>query len=142
MDTWETPQYLFDELNEEFKFVLDVCADPNNAKCSKYYTKADDALLQDWDGTCWCNPPYGRQTAEWIHKAYNESQRGATVVCLVPNRTETDWWHDYALKGEIRFIRGRVHFVGGGRPRFGSVIIVFRPNEELRGSSPRRVSYE
>lgn len=79
------------------------------------------------------NPPYGRDTGRWIRKAFEESRRGATVVCLVPARTETAWWHDYCLKGEIRFIRGRLWFTDHmgktGRPRFGSAVVIFRPKE-------------
>ena len=67
---WETPQDLFDKLNEEFHFDLDVCALPENAKCEKYYTPEDDGLLQPWNGVCWCNPPYGRTISKWIQKAY------------------------------------------------------------------------
>ena len=37
-----------------------------------------------------------------------ESQGGAIVVGFVPTRTDTAWWHDYSLKGEIRFLRGRL----------------------------------
>ena len=59
-DMWETPQELFDELDKEFHFDLDVCATPENAKCKRYYTPKQDGLSQPWDGTCWCNPPYGR----------------------------------------------------------------------------------
>lgn len=129
-ENWETPQDLFNELNDEFNFDIDVCANSENTKCSIFMSKSENGLQQPWGGSCWCNPPYGQETAKWIEKAYLESQKGATVVCLVPNRTETAWFHDYALKGEIRFIRGRVHFVGGGRPRFGSMLVIFRPTEE------------
>lgn len=49
-DNWETPQYFFDELNDEFHFDLDPCADENNHKCEKYFTKEIDGLSQDWGG--------------------------------------------------------------------------------------------
>ena len=44
---------------------------------------------------------------EWMRKAYGAAQEGATVVCLVPSRTDTEWWHRYAMKGEVRLLRGR-----------------------------------
>lgn len=125
---WETPDDFFSMLNQEFNFDLDVCANAKNHKCKKYFTIKDDGLKKDWVGICWCNPPYGNETKKWIRKAYEESKNGAIVVCLVPNRTETEWFHKYALKGEIRFIRGRINFVNGGRPRFGSIIVIFRGN--------------
>jgi phage N-6-adenine-methyltransferase len=129
-DLWETPQDLFDKLDAEFGFDLDVCALPENAKCERFYTPESDALWQEWTGVCWMNPPYGRQIGRWIQKAYESSLRGATVVCLVPARTDTAWWHDYCMKGEIRFLRGRVYFWKDGQPinpaPFPSAVVVFR----------------
>ncbi|MEM0688369.1 DNA N-6-adenine-methyltransferase [Staphylococcus haemolyticus] len=55
---WTTPQYLFDELNEEFNFTLDPCATDENAKCSKYFTIEDDGLSKDWSNdVVFMNPP-------------------------------------------------------------------------------------
>ena len=129
-DDWETPQSLFDVLNVEFDFTLDACASEYNKKHERYYSKHDDALSKRWTGVVWMNPPYGRQIGKWIRKAYEASQEGATVVCLLPARTDTAWWHDYCMKGEIRFLRGRVRFVGAkaGAP-FPSAIVVFRSKE-------------
>lgn len=75
------------------------------------------------------NPPYGKEIAKWMKKAYEESLKGATVVCLTFARTDTKWWHDYAMKAaEIRFIKGRVRFEGADSSApFPSVVIVFRP---------------
>lgn len=127
-DEWATPQNFFDELNAEFGFQLDVCATPENAKCPKYFTKADDGLTQKWQGICWMNPPYGRKIGSWVEKAYASAQNGATVVCLLPARTDTAWWHDYCLKGEIRFIRGRLKF-GGSKwnAPFPNAVVIFYP---------------
>ena len=93
-DNWETPQDFFDKLNEEFGFTLDVCAEDDTAKCEKYYTKKDDAFTKEWKGVCWMNPPYGRGIGVWLKKAYETSQNESTVVCLIPSRTDTKWWHD------------------------------------------------
>lgn len=127
---WSTPQTLFDELNREFSFDLDVCAEAWNHKCDRYFTPDVDGLSQDWTGTAWMNPPYGHEIRHWIRKAYEESRKGSTVVCLIPARTETSWFQDYCLKGEVRFVRGRIHFTDAkgrsGRPRFGSAIVIFR----------------
>lgn len=127
-DDWETPQDLFDSLHAKYNFDLDVCATAENAKCERFFTPEQDGLKQDWTGVCWLNPPYGRQIGLWMAKALEASQAGATVVCLVPSRTCTAWWHDYAEKGEYYFIRGRLKF--GGSPNsapFPSAIVVFRP---------------
>jgi len=126
-DLWETPQDTFDALAAEFgPFDLDVCATSENAKCARYYTRDDDGLTQPWDGVCWMNPPYGREIKAWMRKAYEASQNGATVVCLVPARTDTAWWHDYAMKGQIRFLRGRLKFGGAAKcAPFPSAVVVF-----------------
>ena len=126
---WRTPQTLFDRLNSEFRFTIDVCASPENAKCKRYFTKEDDALSRDWGSRCWMNPPYGPDLKHWMKKAFGESRRGALVVCLVPARTDTKWFHEYALRAsEIRFIQGRIRFgEGKGRATFPSIVVVFRP---------------
>jgi len=124
---WETPQELFDDLNSEFSFDLDVCASDGMQKVDTYFNPEKDGLSQEWSGVCWMNPPYGREIKKWMKKAYEESQKGATVVCLVPARTDSGWWHDYAMKGEIRFIRGRIKFVGAKHNApFPSAVIILR----------------
>jgi len=109
-DMWATPQAFFDKLNEAYSFTLDVCATKENAKCRRFFTKEDDGLSQDWNGVCWMNPPYGRDIKHWLKKAYEESKKGATVVCLIPSRTDTIYWHEYVMKGNITFIKGRLVF--------------------------------
>lgn len=131
---WETPQEFFDALDDEFHFDVDVCARADNAKCAEHYTPEMDGLAQEWNShrTYWMNPPYGRQIGKWIFKAYESAKAGATVVCLVPSRTDTAWWHDYCMKGEIRFIRGRLYFKRNGARSaapFPSAVVIFRPGE-------------
>lgn len=126
---WETPKDLFEKLDLEFGFTLDVCALPENAKCERFFTPEKDGLKQDWKGVCWMNPPYGREIGEWVKKAFQASIYGATVVCLLPARTDTAWWHAYVLEAtEIRFLKGRLRFVGAkSSAPFPSAIVVFRP---------------
>jgi len=126
-DLWSTPQDLFDRLNDVFRFDLDVCATPENAKCSRFFTEETNGLAQDWQGSVWMNPPYGRGIDAWVRKAYLAAQAGATVVCLLPARTDTKWWHDYCQKGEVTFIRGRLKFGGhSNNAPFPSAVVVFR----------------
>lgn len=124
-ELWETPQEFFDELNREFGFQTDVCALPENAKCEAFYTPEQDGLSQEWTGVCWCNPPYGRQIGEWVRKA---AESEATVVMLIPARTDTKWFHDYILpNAEIRFIKGRLKFGGSKNSApFPSMVCIFR----------------
>ena len=131
---WETPQALFDELDAEFHFQLDVCASPKNAKCEPFFTIQDDGLSRPWApyGSCWMNPPYGREIGRWVRKASEEAEYGCTVVGLVPARTDTAWWHDYVIAKatEVRFLRGRVSFSGGGPAPFPSAVVVWEPRNE------------
>jgi phage N-6-adenine-methyltransferase len=109
---YATPQKLFDILDAEFHFTLDVCADETNHKTEDYIDEKVNALEKDWYGICWMNPPYNNKK-NWIIKAYKESVKNkCVVVCLIPARTNTSWWHDYCMKGEIRFIKGRPIFEG------------------------------
>jgi len=125
---WATPRQLFDMLHREFEFQLDVCATADTATCPLFF--ADHALDREWaPGPVWCNPPYGRDIWKWIRKGFNEAKRGAIVVMLLPARTDTSWWHDFCMKGEIRFLRGRLSFDDNraGRCPFPSAVVIFRP---------------
>lgn len=125
-DLWETPHDLFDKLNSVFHFETDVCALPENAKCDLYYTPDIDGLKQDWHGVCWCNPPYGGEIGKWVEKA---AKSFATVVMLLPARTDTKWFHDWVLPyGKIEFCKGRLKFGGcKNSAPFPSMIVVFSP---------------
>ena len=135
-ENWATPPALFEELNKEFNFTLDACASADNYKVANYFDKETNALEQDWRGVVWMNPPYGRTIGTWMKKAYEAARGGATVVCLVPARTDTNWWWNYAMKGEIRFIKGRIKFIdsngNGTQPApFPSAIVIFRNTNEV-----------
>lgn len=130
-DDWETPQDFFEKLDAEFHFTLDACATPDNAKHPHFFTEKEDGLSQDWiRETVWCNPPYssGKQDL-WVKKCWSEGQKpGTTVVLLVPARTDTARFHDYILeKAELRFIRGRLKFVGADScAPFPSMLAIYR----------------
>lgn len=122
-DDWATPQKTFDDLHVEFGFVLDPCASSSNHKCPTWYgldhpnIKRRNGLDCDWveessalGGAVWVNPPYGREIKKWVRKAYESAEDGATVVMLVPARTDTAWFQDWCLPHEVRFIRGRLKF--------------------------------
>lgn len=128
---WETPTDLFDSLNDEFGgFTLDPCCTAVTAKCPRYYTVEDNGLSKSWsDERVFMNPPYGRAISYWVRKAYMESLTGALVVCLLPARTDTAYWHDYIFgkAKEIRFLRGRLKFSNAKHSApFPSAIVVFQ----------------
>lgn len=128
-DEWATPISFYQELDREFHFTLDPCSTKENHKCDKYYTKEDDGLSKSWGGEIvYVNPPYGKEISKWIEKAYNENLKGATIVLLLPARTDTRWFHNFIYKKhEIRFIKGRLKFNDGkqGAP-FPSMVVVMK----------------
>ena len=129
------PLRFFAALDQEFGFELDVCALAENAKCIRFFSPKDDGLKQLWQGSCWMNPPYGREIGLWVQKAFESAQAGATVVCLLPARTDTQWWHRYVLKAaEVRYIEGRLKFGGGANSApFPSAIVIFRSLQTYSG---------
>lgn len=129
-DQWATPKDFFEQLDREFHFDLDPCADNSNHKCQKYFTREDNGLLQDWGGhRVFCNPPYGRDIRKWVEKAYKEGTKENTlVVMLIPARTDTKYFHDFILnRSEIRFIKGRLKFGDSTcSAPFPSMLVIFR----------------
>ena len=128
-DEWETPQWLFDLYNAIYHFDLDACATPQNAKCQKYYTKEDNGLECEWEGSVWCNPPYS-EAAKWVEKAVEsvENEECETVVMLLPVRTDTKWFHDYICLHDVHidFLKGRLRFNGSeNNAPFPSMIVIF-----------------
>lgn len=129
-DDWETPQWIFDELDREFHFTLDPCASVFNHKCEKYYTKYENGLNQCWKGEIvFCNPPYGREIGKWVKKCYLHGViDNGIAVMLIPFRTDTKWFHEYIYnKSEIRFIKGRLKFGNSKNSApFPSMIVIFK----------------
>ena len=132
---WETPPEMFDELNRVFKFTLDVCAHEGNHKLDNYFSVEDNGLEKDWSGSCFMNPPYGREIEQWIKKAYEETLKGVKVVALIPARTDTKWFQ-YCWKADyLYFIKGRVKFLKDGKndgsATFPSVIVVWNHKDKF-----------
>ena len=148
---WQTPRWLFSLLQDEFEFELDAAAAAHNTLCCHWFDESDDALCQDWTqpesyssnalenpawggapwDRVWGNPPYGREVGKGLQKAYRESRKGLTVVCLVMASTDTEWWHEWVGKAtQVRLLKGRLHFTrndkAGPAPK-GSAIVVFTP---------------
>ncbi len=127
---WRTPQKTFSDLDSEFNFVFDAACTSENCLCKDGFMVDGgcDALISDWpkNGYIWLNPPYGRQLGKWIKKVHEEWKKGCKIVCLIPARTDTSYWHEYIFdQAKIRFLRGRLYFSEGGRAPFPSAVIIF-----------------
>lgn len=133
---WETPQNFYNKLDKEFGFTLDPCCIPKTAKCNKFFTPEDNGLEKEWGKeTVFMNPSYGREISDWIEKAYKESKKGTFVVCLIPARTDTRYWHNYIFPyaSEIRFIKGRLKFGDSkNNAPFPSAVIIYDPNSDSK----------
>ena len=121
-------------LDAEFGFTLDPCATQANGQCRQFISRGEDGLARDWGTeTVFCNPPYGRAVSIWVRKCHEAAQAGATVVLLIPARTDTRYFHEWIYgKAELRFVRGRLKF-GDGRQSapFPSLVAIFRPPVSL-----------
>jgi site-specific DNA-methyltransferase (adenine-specific) len=155
-DDWATPQAFYDALDAEFGFVLDACSSTTNHKAPHFFAldhpdlDRRDGLAGDWaadarthQGAVWLNPVYGRTIGDWMAKAADTARAGATVVCLVPARTDTRWFHDHVLAegAEVRYVRGRLKFGSAttGAP-FASLVIIYRGHpvvEEVEAAAER-----
>lgn len=129
---WYTPEWIFTKLN--VKFDVDVCTKKggiNYIPANKYFCKEDDGLLQEWVGSVWCNPPYGKETSIWLEK-FCQHKNG---IALVFARTDTKWFHNTVEKADaVLFLKGRVQFVDGDNKTnktgstSGSMLIAFGKN--------------
>jgi phage N-6-adenine-methyltransferase len=141
-EDWGTPQSLFDQLHQEFRFGFDLAASEGNKKCQYYFSEQDDALKQDWTqtymnhGTLFCNPPYGRGLEKWLEKAFDAFVHDDVVsVWLLPARTDTKWFHKYCVgNATVRFLKGRLTFEGAPAPApFPSMVVVYQPPKMVAG---------
>lgn len=130
--TWRTPGRIFADLDTEFGFTLDPAASAPIRPDIEWFGEDEQGLWREWSGRVFVNPPYGRVIADWMRKIVLERERCDVIVALVPARTDSAWWHDYAMQAdEIRFIRGRLSFEGVDAPKghnapFPSVLLVYR----------------
>lgn len=135
-DEFQTPGWLFNWRFERFRFEVDLAATHQNAKCSLYYTKDEDALARPWreqvgETALWCNPPYS-DIEPWLQKAAQERINGLVIDLLLPAMNGEVYWGKYVhgVASEVTFLNGRVSFI---RPdgteakgnRQGSVLVTY-----------------
>ena len=133
-DLWQTPKDLFDAINEEFRFDLDLCASDDNTLCENWYTKEHSVLNTELNcfEAGFINPPYS-QTSLFLERAAQQANKhNLTIVALVNANTDTQWFGE-AVKSanEVRLLTGRVGFVkpngekANGNPK-GQCLIIWR----------------
>lgn len=125
-DVWSTPQWLFDVVNEEFKFTLDPATNGSNSLCPKFFTEIEDGITQNWQNEIiWCNPPYSKNK-EWTKKM--ASGEAISVVGLIPARTGAKYFHEFVFNkaSEILFFNSRLKFSNAkSSAPFDSVLILW-----------------
>jgi site-specific DNA-methyltransferase (adenine-specific) len=139
---WQTPLELYKQLDKEFVFDLDPCTTKDNPLGTPFYYSLDfsnDGLKLDWFGSVYINPPYNKEIVKWLEKADSEftwNRRVKSIVFLLPARTDTKWFHKYIYNNlthkflprtEVRFLKGRLTFVGAKNPApFPSMVVIFK----------------
>lgn len=137
-DSWQTPDSLYRPLHHEFGFIIDLAASARNAKCDRFFTAEDNALVQEWpridEGWCWLNPPF-TLIEQFCARVVEQRLRGSgVVVCAPGHRHEQDWFHRYVIghADECRVPHGRVAYastdgVVQSGPSFPSMVLVYWP---------------
>lgn len=143
-DDWETPSDLYMALDREFGFTCDVAASDGNAKHRNFLSIASNALSAPWSGVCFCNPPYSK-TKEFLKAAIDSVCLGTTSIILIPSRTDTKYWHELVAQAdEVRFLKGRVKFIGAkhgdsiNSAPFPSALVIYRPRASNNRTSPTK----
>jgi phage N-6-adenine-methyltransferase len=122
-----TPVDLFEELNAEFHFDLDVCASESNKKVPRFYSEVNNGLAQPWSGSVFCNPPYGK-IQPWVDKGLYEIDHCKVIVYLLPSRTSRPWFRSLMKEGEVRFLDHRIRFEGTkAKAQFDCLIGILMP---------------
>ncbi len=151
-DLWQTPDYVYQWLDNIFHFNLDAAADENNKKTQFCFTEKDDALKWSWGGCvktflgekrarAFCNPPYSRNKHrslwDWTKKFYEEGQAGSLVVALLPLDV-TGWVRDWVIgKAEVWIPDERIAFIDpatgkpGESPTRGAMIAIYGPEARV-----------
>lgn len=128
---WGTPDWLFDQLNAEFRFTVDAAASLALHRCPRYWTKAENGLHQPWawDERVFCNPPWDAENLTAFTNKARQVMSALISVLILPAKTDQHWWHDNVLPcAERRWINGRVAFQGASGTYAGGVVVaIYRP---------------
>lgn len=153
-DEWETPNDLYQDLNEAFDFKIDLAANSTNTKCKSFLGKGseicEDSLKYDWNKIpelfpdkdevfCWLNPPYSTKLQDAFIKKCCELSNNKVIVCaLIPVRTSTKRWKKLAEHtNDIFFLKNRLKFISQDKIKktagatFSSALIFFNSHYDM-----------
>lgn len=152
-DRWGTQWSCFQDARKLYgrDFQIDVCAEPETAKCSAFICHGEwldlnrgnlnlqpgqkivgwDALQTEWLDDWWCNPPF-TQKLDFIQQARRQQSAGRQGMMLLPYEPLTAWWRNN-LESDVIIYEpdGRYNFLevdGVTRKsgvNFGSVLVAF-----------------
>lgn len=125
LQSWATPQWLFDALDRVFDFRLDAAASKDNAKCKKYYTLSTSGLTHKWSDITFCNPPWNN-CGPWCEKAVYEAQWARSVLLLPMLGMTAKWYLPVRMEAHTTIFSPRIAFDGpGGSPNGGAMLMLF-----------------
>lgn len=139
-DNWATPKYFYEALNKEFHFDFDPCP-----LSLEPISTDKDGLLIAWGNRNFINPPYSRKLKEaFIMRAIKEAKEGKLCVLLIPVSTATAIFQNHIATNanEIRFVKGRINFIGvntkgelsiNNAGMHDSMVVVFDGRKQFKG---------
>jgi phage N-6-adenine-methyltransferase len=133
---WQTPLWLFRYLDDRYRFELDAAASKENALCSRFYTKEDNALIQPWCRSTFCNPPW-KNPLPWVKKAWAEwtYYRNKTHMVLPAIGIFSQWYWDNCNRFVTEILRPRVAFIGPKKsPNGGAMVLHFDDSANYPGN--------
>lgn len=108
--------------------------------------RGDDGLRDDWSGRlAFVNPPWSNQK-KWIERAHDQRSSGkvGTIVCLVPAKTDTRFFHEVLSKvADVYFIEGRPRFFkedgSSEATMVSAMVVIFGATSEQKQRFAQRI---
>jgi phage N-6-adenine-methyltransferase len=146
LGTGENEWYTPPDVLEDVRAVLgEIDLDPASSEraqgqvsAARYFSIEDNALLREWGGRVYLNPPYSQPAIDRFTAKLVEEYRAGRVteaVMLTHNYTDTRWFHTAeAEAAAICFTRGRIRFISPSgelaAPTQGQAFFYYGPRVE------------
>lgn len=128
LDSFQTPDFLFQDLHNKFNFNMDAACESHNKKLKNGFTidTGIDGLSCPWTGLrVFCNPPFSGKEY-WIMKAHQAVQfeNCYLVVMILPTNSMSSAIWDEIIYPNYKFdiLKGRISFINPktGKPQSGN----------------------